>query len=66
MTATACGDCTPNQRKIMKKVFLFMYTERNADWKLLQEMFDPKHKFEKKICEFMGVAKSEKTTVKPS
>uniref|UniRef100_A0A1B6FMW2 Uncharacterized protein n=1 Tax=Cuerna arida TaxID=1464854 RepID=A0A1B6FMW2_9HEMI len=55
LTATACGDCTPNQQRIIKKIFLFMYTQRNNDWKQLQDAFDPKHKFEKKICDFMGV-----------
>ncbi|XP_054277856.1 ejaculatory bulb-specific protein 3-like [Macrosteles quadrilineatus] len=61
LTATACGDCTPNQKKIIKKIFLFMYFERSSDWKVLQERYDPNRKFEAKVCEFMGIEKDKKT-----
>nr|AWC68026.1 chemosensory protein 8 [Matsumurasca onukii] len=55
LTKTACGDCTPNQKRVIKKIFLFIYNERNSDWQLLQQLFDPKRKFETRICDFMGV-----------
>lgn len=37
-----------------------MYNERNSDWKQLQDAFDPKHKFEKKLYDFMELEKSER------
>nr|AXY87875.1 chemosensory protein 6 [Subpsaltria yangi]AXY87877.1 chemosensory protein 8 [Subpsaltria yangi] len=53
LASTACGDCTENQRSIVKKIFMHMINNRPDDWRMLQQTYDPEGRNVKTIEEFL-------------
>lgn len=53
LASTACGDCTENQRLIIKKIFRHMIDNRPDDWRMLQQTYDPEGRNVKTIEEFL-------------
>lgn len=63
-----CGDCTPRQRLIIKKVFNHLMENRPKEWQLLLDRFDPQRKYADRLHTFMSEDSENMytTTINPS